>query len=103
MLLYSFVIFIVKYYYYYWLESITPDLISSILIVLRDHNNETKQAITTLEGLSNVSNFPLMLSLLPENDLECLNEIFKKISNDNNNNQEESINNLRIIYKIKWV
>lgn len=59
-------------------ESLSPDLMSSLLVSLRDH--ATVPVITTvLEGFSETSGFEMTVQLLPEDDLACLQSIFAKI------------------------
>ena len=60
-------------------ESLSPDLLSSLLVSLRDHAT-VSVIITVLEGLSQTSGFEMTVQLLPEEDLGCLQSIFAKVS-----------------------
>ena len=60
-------------------ESVTPDLVSSLLQALRYHTTSITAQLIALEGLSGVQNFSLMVSLLPEEDLMCVKEMLRDV------------------------
>ena len=56
-------------------ESVTPDLVTSLLVAVKDHSESTAFQLSALEGLTSVQNFSLMASLLPEADIQKVREI----------------------------
>jgi hypothetical protein len=59
-------------------ETISPDLISSVLSAVKDQllvaNGNSAAAVVVLEGLTKVPKFEILLSILPEEDLSCLRD-----------------------------
>jgi tetratricopeptide (TPR) repeat protein len=55
-------------------ETCSPDLVSSMLVSVRDHlvRLDTSTAFNVLEGLASTSNFGMTVSLLPSVDIECV-------------------------------
>ena len=82
-------------------ETVSPDLISSIFNVLRDHSPSVKATLSALEGLAGIEFFPLFLSLLPQQDNECLKSIFASVANDGKSTKSNArIDKLKELYNI---
>lgn len=60
-------------------ESVTPDLVTSLLVAVKDHSESTAFQLSALEGLTSVQNFSLMASLLPEADIQKVREILSVV------------------------
>ena len=56
-------------------EAVSPDLLSCMFAALRDHASAQSQ-LKALQGLSQAPNFSLTHSLLPEQDLQCVRQMF---------------------------
>jgi tetratricopeptide (TPR) repeat protein len=81
-------------------ESLSSELLTCLFIALRDH--ASKEVVhTVLEGLSQSSAFAMMITLLPEDDMLCLQSIFAKllIALDGGGNTTE-IMNLKRLYGV---
>lgn len=59
-------------------ESLSNDLMTSLLGALRDHA-PPQTSVTILTGLSEASGFGMAVQLLPAEDLNCLRDIFTKL------------------------
>jgi hypothetical protein len=59
-------------------ESVSPDLISSMLVALRDHCTDDV-TVRVLTGFQNTDGFNMTLQLLPQNDLDVMKSIFVKL------------------------
>eukprot|EP01038_Epipyxis_sp_PR26KG_P010457 gene10457-14045_t len=86
-------------------ETVSPDLISSMMISLCDHTSNKKSVIKSLEGFATISSFGLTLSLLPQQDLDVLKKIFDQLLNDNNNDNNDDnyafrLNELKKLYRM---
>jgi hypothetical protein len=85
-----------------FIEAISPELLSSVFISLRDYCN-TDVILIILGGLSMCKHFTMTLALLLEEDLKCIQSIFENLlsSTDvsNDNDLKESILNLKMTYK----
>lgn len=60
-------------------EALSPDLISFMWRSLRDHPPNQQAQLKVLEGFSSVPSFPLMLSLLPIEDIACIGDILAQL------------------------
>ena len=60
-------------------ETTSNDLLGSMLQAIRDHSPSVKCTVNALEGMSEVSGFELIFSLLAEKDMECIKSIFDSI------------------------
>ena len=63
-------------------ENVSSDLMSSVFVSTRDHlaGKNPQDAFKILNGLSLMDKFELIVSLLPETDIECIKSIFNIIS-----------------------
>ena len=63
-------------------ENVSSDLMSSVFASTRDHlaGKNPQDAFKILNGLSLMDKFELIVSLLPETDIECIKSIFNIIS-----------------------
>jgi hypothetical protein len=63
-------------------ENVSSDLMSSVFASTRDHlaGKNPQDAFKILNGLSLMDKFELIVSLLPETDIECIKSIFDIIS-----------------------
>jgi hypothetical protein len=59
-------------------ESVSPDLISSVLTSIQEFG-DSNTIISVLNGLKQIKSFEMFLNLLPENDIICLKSIFTKL------------------------
>lgn len=55
-------------------EAVSPDLVSSMLVSVRDHlvSSDPTVAFNVLEGLTQTPNFGMTVSLLPAADIDCV-------------------------------
>lgn len=62
-------------------ESTSPDLLSSMVIALRDHLivESPKKVLDILEGFSRIDNFSFVLSMLPAEDHQAMKDIFNSL------------------------
>lgn len=63
-------------------DSLSPDLISFMLMTLKDYVSSTQIKAKALRGMSLSSNFQLTYSILPESDMECIRGIFDMLECD---------------------
>jgi hypothetical protein len=85
-----------------FIEAISPELLSSVFISLRDYC-AADVTLIILGGLSTCKHFTMTLALLLEEDLKCIQSIFGKLLTldvSNDNDLKESILNLKSIYKL---
>ena len=64
-------------------ETSSPDLLSSMLIAVRDHllpSEDIDRGISVLEGLSSIPNYKMMRFVLPNADLDCMKSCMDYIS-----------------------
>lgn len=93
-------------------ESVSPDLISSMLIALRDHCTEGV-IVRVLTGFHSTDGFNMTIQVLPQGDIDVMNEIFMKLENTLEMKDEtaetkdsdsdftvEQLKNLRKMYKL---
>ena len=78
-------------------ESISPELMGSLFVALRDHA-ESNQIVATLEGIAQGNSFDMTLALLPEEDASILRAVFAKLAATAND--ETALNALRAVYKM---
>lgn len=79
-------------------ESVSPDLFSSLLISLRDHA-PIKVITTALDGISQIPSFNMMVSLLPEEDINVLKVVIDKVA-ENKGSDSEIVIQLKQSYKV---
>jgi tetratricopeptide (TPR) repeat protein len=79
-------------------ESVSPDLFSSLLISLRDHA-PIKVITTALDGISQIPSFNMMVSLLPQQDINVLKVVIDKIA-DNKGADSDIVVKLKQLYKV---
>lgn len=63
-------------------ESVTPDLLSSVFDALSAHTDSVSRKLSALEGLTEVPNFLLMVSVLPEQDMQRVKAILSQVSDN---------------------
>ena len=86
-------------------EALSPDLIGFMWRSLRDHAPDQQAQLKVLDGFSSVSSFPLMLSLLPSEDIACIADILTQLqacaSGDNTTEEKvEKVAALCLLYNI---
>jgi hypothetical protein len=82
-------------------ETVSPDLISSMLEAVRDHSSGIKPTILVLEGLGEIDFFDLFLSLLPEQDISCLKTIFAAlVASETTAKIRARVEELRNLYRL---
>jgi hypothetical protein len=69
-------------------ESITPDIVSSMLAAAKEHIPDRAAQLAVLEGLGAVQNIGLMVSLLPQQDLLCLRQILEQLQSRQEEEEE---------------
>jgi Potential Monad-binding region of RPAP3 len=84
-------------------EAVSPELLSSVFISLRDFCTPSV-VLTVLGGLSSVNHFSMLLALLPIQDLDCikciLDSALKKSSEEADGTVRTAISELKILYKL---
>ena len=83
-------------------EAISPELLSSVFISLRDFC-AVPVVLTILGGLSTVNHFSMTLALLAEDDLTCINKIFHNVLDlgiELDESARTSIMQLKLLYKM---
>jgi hypothetical protein len=60
-------------------EAVSPDLLSYMWACLRDHASAQEQ-VKALVGFSGVAGFSLSLSLMPEQDTQCVHGMLRRLS-----------------------
>jgi tetratricopeptide (TPR) repeat protein len=63
-------------------ETVSPDLISSILLAVKEHLlvTDSAAALVVLEGLTKTPKFEILLSILPEEDLCCIRDCVEHLA-----------------------
>ena len=61
-------------------ESVSPDLLSSVLLALSAHTESVGRKLSALEGLAEVQNFLLMVAVLPEQDMRRVQIILAQVA-----------------------
>lgn len=83
-------------------EAISPELLSSVFISLRDYC-AVPVILTILGGLSTVNHFSMTLALLAEDDLTCIHTIFQNVLDLGSKLDEPTrttIMQLKLLYKM---
>lgn len=61
-------------------EAVSPDLVSFMWKALRDHAPSPQVQLKALNGFSSAPSFALTLSLLPEEDVRCVQSIMAALN-----------------------
>ena len=88
-------------------ETVSPDLLSSLFVSIRDHMVQTdpSSTILILEGMTKIPKFDMTMAVLPDEDMNCLKTVFSSLATQRNSNNIASTNdskleNLRQQYNI---
>eukprot|EP01041_Mallomonas_annulata_P004521 gene4521-8978_t len=83
-------------------DTVTPDLLSSILTSLRDCmvDKDPVTVLSFLEGFSKIPKFNMTLTLLPERDITCVKSIFNSLEKTSTEFEPTRVENLRKKYNI---
>ncbi len=63
-------------------QALSPEVVSAVLVALRDHPSSRRMQVLGLEGLAGSSGFQLTLSLLATEDLQCVRDVFAQLEGD---------------------
>jgi Potential Monad-binding region of RPAP3 len=84
-------------------EAVSPELLSSVFISLRDFCTSSV-VLTVLGGLSSVNHFSMLLALLPVQDLDCIKCILERALEESSEEADSpvrtAISELKLLYKM---